>query len=209
MRSQKRRIKSSGILRKRLPENLPEDLIVYHSYVLTNNFKLNFPLLDSETIIRLNHYFAEAGLFYPWHCKQIIDHCREFNKPEIKKQCKEIFPEMFPWGAGQHPIAVPEVVKDWGCVELSTLEREIESFDKLKTEIAKEKIMTETETTEVQVENDNQPQADLSNLTLANYKEVTGKRFRLTKDEKALVESGEETRESIFERRKANGQLSV
>lgn len=44
----------------------------------------------------------------------------------------------------------------------------------------------------------------MSDLTLQNYLEKTGKRFRMTKNEKALVDSGQKTREEIFAERMKN-----
>lgn len=204
MRQRKQETKPRVNVRSMVPENIPHELVVYHSYILTNNFKLNFPLLDEDTIIRLNHYFAEAGLFYPWHCKQIIDYCRENKRKVIKKECKKIFPEMFTWGSGQNPVAVPTILENWNVVELSVLEREVENF--------KENIMNNNEVSVERVENTNPQTNETQNtqfLTLENYREVTGKRFRMTKAENALVKDGVETRESIFNRRRDNGQLDV
>ena len=201
-----RKVETTSLVRKTVPENLPHELVVYHSYILTNNFKLNFPLLDEETIILLNHYFAEAGLFYPWHCKQIIDFCRGNKKSVVKKECKRIFPEMFQWGSGQNPVAVPEVLEEWNVVELSVLQREVETFQNHY----KEKVMSEMQNEDQVTES--QPVTEVQKtecITLENYKSVTGKRFRLTKAEKALVDDGVETRESIFNRRRDNGQLEL
>jgi hypothetical protein len=195
-------------VRKTLPKGIPYELVVYHSYVLTNNFKLNFPVLDPDTIIHLNHYFAEAGLFYPWHCKQIIDYCRENKRGYIKKECKRLFPDMFSWGSGPTPMAIPESLQGWNLMELSTLERESRNFKPKYEELTMTDMNAETSVSQEQTSSPSTNEFQ-DHVTLENYRKITGRRFRLTKAESQLVKDGQATRESIFQKRLESGQLEL
>jgi len=205
-------MKSSKLVQrsKQFPENLPEELVVYHAYVLTNNFKISVPILDDTECREVRKYFTNAGIFYPWHGLQVLNYCRDKKKTEIKKKAKSLFPQMFKWGSGPNPIDYPEQLEKWGhfksiiIVDIVESLEESRGFDDLDEETSEDK--KENNMGNI-VEASTQMTQSNSDITLKNYKERTGKRFRLTKNEKALVDSGQSTREQIFAIRKEQGTL--
>lgn len=213
MKATKTTVKASDVGKGKYPENLPDDLIVYHAYVITNNFNITVPVLDDFECRQVRKYFTNAGIFYPWHGLQVLNYCRDKKKAEIKKRAKYLFPQMFKWGSGPNPIKYPEQLDKWGSFDTIIIVDIVDEIKAVVPQIVENELLLAVNKLrkESNMSNIVEGQASLSQtnkgITLENYKNATGKRFRLTKNEKALVESGQSTRERIFEMRKEQGTL--
>ena len=155
-----------------------------------------------------------------WEQRKVMDAFRNLSGVAVKKETKKAFPSLFPKNRKAMPLGVPEELKDGEDVrfDLNFINRLREKVKLYKQELAMneqtdgdatEATALEAPTTEATSKKKTSAPTkinfltpkgiDVNTLTVENYREVTGHRYRKTKDqtERKL------TREQAFEESKA------
>jgi len=181
----------------------------FHAYVLSNLIGIRWSSQTSTITGSANddlyeivrEYLAYVAGDDEWKKRLVLDGMRNKSASLIKSRTRRAFPSIFPRRKRARPFDVPEELKDEEVkfdprrVELWRLRVKI-----IKEEIAmNENILAQETTDETEVVRDVTssdtgsrvtinfviPQGtNPATLTLENYREVTGKRFRMTKDQK-------------------------
>ncbi|MEE8113317.1 MAG: hypothetical protein V3T23_03075 [Nitrososphaerales archaeon] len=131
-----------------------------------------------------------------WKKKGILDAMRFKSGPSIKDDTRRVFRSLFPRNRKALTFGVPIELTD---ENVSFDQQRIESWKERVQEIKKEVTMSENATQEAAEEQDSgtdnagnnrvtvnfliPPGTNPADLTMDNYREVTGKRFRMTKDQ--------------------------
>lgn len=183
---------------------------IFHGYVLGYVIGIRWGKItptsgmgnsDLNAIVR--EYLIYAAGDDEWSKRCILDAMRDRSSSTIRENAKHHFPSIFPRGRRARSLAVPE--------ELSNeqvnfdLDR-INAWQERAKEIKREISMNENAVKEAEAEETGSKSARVTvnfhvpqgvnpaDLTLDNYRELTGKRYRMTKDQK----DRELTREAAF-----------
>lgn len=166
---------------------------------------------DLYAIVR--EYLVFAAEEDEWSKKSILDAMRDKSSSGIKSDARRAFPSLFPRKRKARPLALPdELVGE----DVNFDPKQIESWKGRVRQIKQEFIMNENaveqeaavETT-VETTSSNSrvtvnffvpTNVSVDDLTLENYRELTGKRFRMTKDQRVVRDL---TREQAFAESKA------
>jgi len=171
---------------------LPYELVLWHAYVIKCVFKITPPFLDNYTHNRVRFYLLDSGVVYPWHVYDIFYLLYRSKARALHKEIKKLFPEVFKRSSKQKPVKIPDKllkITAASDIMITSLEEEFK-------EERKKKMNTNNDNNN----SSNNPQSsgsatakiDLDNLTVENYKQIVGKRFRQTKAEKQAGISREE-----------------
>lgn len=183
----------------------------FHAYVLGNLIGIRWGKItptsgmgNEELGKIVKEYLEYAAGDDEWKKRSILDAMRNRSGATIKDDTRYVFPSLFPRNKRARPFGVPEELEneevnfDPQRVELWSLRAKL-----IKQEINMNENAVAQETTEI---GDARPPIDRSgtgsgtnsrvtvnffipqgvsvaDLTLENYREVTGKRFRMTKDQ--------------------------
>jgi hypothetical protein len=151
----------------------------------------------------LREYLAYACGDDEWTKGRILEAMRCKTGTAIKAAARKAFPSMFPRNKRARPLGVPDELSNeevsFDTARIETWRRRVRA---IKKEISMNENATTQETTEVsRPPIDRRPPTDQggssrvtvnffipegvdpNSLTLDNYREVTGKRFRMTKDQ--------------------------
>lgn len=139
-----------------------------------------------------------------WAKRQVLDVIRDKSRNEMRDAAVAEFPSLFPKGR-QRPLQIPDELKGQEIkFDLDFIQRMKDRVDEIKQEIA----MSE-ETNEVVSSTPVAPKrtttvvipegVDVNSLTLDNFQQLTGKRFRMTKEQSLRAEAGTLTRAQALE----------
>tara|TARA_R110000824_G_scaffold378310_1_gene569838 strand:- start:2952 stop:3620 length:669 start_codon:yes stop_codon:yes gene_type:complete len=150
-----------------------------------------------------------------WSKKDILDAMRDKSGSGIKSDARRAFPSLFPRKRKARPLALPdELVEE----DVNFDPKQIEGWKSRVRQIKQEFIMNENAVEQeaaveamVEATNSNSnsrvtvnffvpTNVSVDDLTLENYRELTGKRFRMTKDQRVVRDL---TREQAFAESKA------
>lgn len=151
-----------------------------------------------------------------WVKRQVLDVIRDRGRNAIRDVAESEFPSLFSKGGRQRPLQIPEELKG------QEIKFDLDFVNKLKDEVAiiKKEIAMSTEgQTDNEMEEgvdaeSNAPKksttivvpegVDVNSLTIDNFRQLTGKRFRMTKEQRAREQAGQLTREQALEEFKVN-----
>lgn len=178
----------------------------FHAYVLGSVIGIRWGKIDSKSgmgndqlygIVR--EYLTYATGDNEWKKLGILNAMRYKSAAAIKDDARSAFPSIFPRHRKARPLGVPDEVEE----EVNFDPDKIEAWKERVREIKKEVAMSENalETTEDTGTTNTNASGGRSNtrvtvnfhipegvnpeeLTLENYREVTQKRYRMTKDQK-------------------------
>ncbi len=184
----------------------------FHAYLLGSviNVQWNVQTMTFNPLCQIVRCYLNAVCGNDeWAKKDVLDAMRDRRRKTIKRETQATLPSLFLTRAA-YPVGVPHELK-----EVET------NFDPALVERLKQEVITikYKETTmedgvEIGVATGRRPidkeesdvntvvfpaDFNLSELTLVNYREVTGQRFRMTKEEKYTLNLN---REEAFARRK-------
>jgi hypothetical protein len=193
----------------------------FHAYVLGNVIGIRWGKVTQHTGMGNDALFSIAKEYLEyaagddeWRKLTILNAMRDKSAASIRDDARYIFPSLFPRHRKARALAVPDEISN---EEVSFDPTKIETWKEQVREIKKEIAMSEdvleqdvtedgseatkTGTTNSRVTvNFYVPNGvDLADLTLDNYRELTNKRYRMTKEQKARNLS----REAAFEESKA------
>ena len=166
---------------------------------------------DLYAIVR--EYLVFAAEWDEWKKKDVLDAMRDKSGSGIKSDARRAFPSLFPRRRKARPLALPdELVGE----DVNFDPKQIESWKGRVKQIKQEFIMNENAieqeaAVEATVETTSSnsrvtvnffvpTNVSVDDLTLENYREKTGKRFRMTKDQRVVRDL---TREQAFTESKA------
>ena len=179
----------------------------FHAYVLGSVIGIRWGKftpssgMGNEALGKIvREYLVYAAGDNEWNKRCILDAMRDKSGSSIKDDARYVFPSLFPRNKRARPLGVPEELKDEEVFfDADRIEKWRRRAKKIKKEIAMNENATAAETTEVGSPSVDRPTSgvsrtkvnfviptgvDPSTITLENYREVTGTRFRMTKDQK-------------------------
>ena len=158
---------------------------------------------DLELIVR--EYLTYVAGDNEFVKRSILDAMRDKSISAIKDDARHTFPSLFPRNRKAKPLDIPEEIQDEDVKYNPELIEELKDRARM---VKKELSMNENVVSESAEVSSNErvtvnfyipPGMDVDNLTLDNYRSVTGKRYRMTKEQKAR----NLTREQAFEESRA------
>lgn len=140
-----------------------------------------------------------------WSKRQVLDVIRDKTRNQMRDVAVDEFPSLFPKGR-QRPLQIPDELKGQEVkFDLDFIQKMKDSVESIKQEIA----MSEETTNEVAGAPSTTPRrtttivvpegVDVNSLTLDNFQQITGKRFRMTKEQSVRAEAGTLTRAQALE----------
>ena len=159
----------------------------------------------------VREYLIFAAEEDEWSKKDILDAMRDKSSLGIKSDTRRAFPSLFPRKRKARPLALPdELVEEDVNFDLKKIEGWKDRVKQIKQEfIMNENAVEQEAAVEATVENTGSSvtvnffvpaSVSVDDLTLDNYRELTGKRFRMTKDQRVIRDL---TREQAFAESKA------
>lgn len=145
-----------------------------------------------------------------WAKRQVVEVIRNKSRKAIRDEMRHAFPSLW-HKKRQKPLQLPKELEE------EEVKFDIEFINRLKeivTEIKKEYIMESEQAIMSEEAAVNTPKVrsttvvipesvNVNELTLDNFRAITGKRFRMTKEQFARSKAGQLTREQAFEELKA------
>lgn len=149
----------------------------------------------------LREYLTYACGEDEWTKGRILEAMRYKTGPKMKEDARKAFPSLFPRNRKARPLGVPEELNDIENVffDSKRIERWRNRVKRIKKEISdmnENAVAQEATTSQSSVDGGTDggsnrvtvnffipENVDPQTLTLQNYREVTGKRFRMTKDQ--------------------------
>lgn len=203
-----------------------QPLAWFHAYILCGVIGIRWgkhcpTYANSNTKLNdiLHEYLIYACGDDGWEQRQILDAIRFKSKTTIKSDARRVFPSLFPRNRKARCLAVPKELND---VEKVSFDPKRIAIWRLKVKAIKKEIMMNENAVAQDATNVAQPVVDNSvnsnnservtvnfiipegvspeSLTFENYREQTGKRFRMTKDQFKVRGM---SREAAFEESKA------
>jgi len=166
---------------------------------------------DLYAIVR--EYLVFAAGEDEWRKKDVLDAMRDKSSSGIKSDARRAFPSLFPRRRKARPFGLPdELVEQEVSFDLKRIEDWKGRVKQIKQEfIMNENAVEQEAVVEATVETTNSnsrvtvnffvpANVSVDDLTLENYRELTGKRFRMTKDQRVVRDL---TREQAFAESKA------
>jgi hypothetical protein len=127
-----------------------------------------------------------------WDKMQILDLMRGKQRSVIKEETQRLLPSMFK-GKTAWPLVVP--------IELPQVKLDLEFISKLRVRLKEsDTTMDENMTTDKSAPRLSLPaNVTADQLTLDNFSTLTGRRFRVTTEQKMRIKAGTLTREQAFQ----------
>jgi hypothetical protein len=164
----------------------------------------------------LREYLTYACGDDEWTKGRVLEAMRLKTGTAVKADARQKFPSLFPRNRKARPLGVPDELKDQDInFDIACIEQWKQQVKAIKKEIimnenatASAEVDTEVASTDTETKSNSRVTVNFfipegvspQELTLENYRELTGKRFRMNKDQ-AQVRSL--TREVAFEESKA------
>lgn len=172
---------------------------IFHAYVLGNVIGIRWGKITSTSGMGNNdlgeivrEYLTYAAGDDEWKKRCILDAMRDKTSSNLKDYARHTFPSLFPHHKRARSLAIPEELKNEEVnFDLKSITTWQERARKIKQEITmnenalKEASDHDTDNANHTVVNFHVPTGvNPVELTLENYRMVTGKRYRMTKDQK-------------------------
>jgi hypothetical protein len=152
--------------------------LVFHSYVLGSHLNLHNTTEVQSELLRVYFDFHEID---KWEQVAILGLLGEYSRKDLKLIFKYYFPKV-KLAKGKFPLVVPE-----GIEFLPNAVMEIAKMTNVNSSVGVE-VVSATPVVEsapvVKSVPTKKSNVNIAGLTLENYKEKTGHRFRMTKDQK-------------------------
>lgn len=172
----------------------------FHAYVLCGFIGIRWGkfgpgFANSNVKLRkiLTQYLVDACGDDEWTKGRVLEAMRYKTSIKMKRIMRHILPSLYS-GKRLRPLAIPEELKDE--ITVLNVDQIIKWRDEVR-QIKKEIAMSENAVADQPTDNTSSANnrvtvnffipsgTDAESLTLDNYREVTGKRFRMTKDQKS------------------------
>jgi len=181
----------------KIPDKLPRELVLYHSYVVTNLLGISFPVLDDTLSRLLRLYFTNSGIWHPCSGWEIIEFCKTNSLKEIVREAQKTFEDL---NRFKVPQKLSELTKSLEEDLAESLAQDCQKrLDELRSEKDKPTLvvrkiapMDVPPKGEIEV-----AQEDEEKLKLT-YKNKFGKRFKPTAEEMGQISSGKTTRVKLL-----------
>jgi len=185
----------------------------FHAYLLGGviNVQWNVDTMTFNPLCQIvRRYLNTVCGDDEWAKIDILNAMRDRRRKAIKRETQAILPSLFLIRAA-YPVGVPcelkEVETNFDPVLVEQLKQEVIAI-KYKEIIMEDGVETGVTTGRPPIDKEEldvgtvvfPADFNISELTLANYREVTGQRFRVTKEEKYILKLN---REDAFARRKS------
>lgn len=150
-----------------------------------------------------------------WARLPILDVIRDRGRNAIRELAEDEFPSLFGVKGRQRPLQIPDELKgqdikfDLDLItqlkdEVASIKKEIAMSTESTNEVTEEGVDTAPSTQKKATTIVVPPGVDVNSLTLDNFRQLTGKRFRMTKEQRAREQAGQLTREQALEEFKTN-----
>ena len=172
---------------------------IFHGYVLAYyigaKWSISTGMVDTEIKSVIKSYLDYVYDNDEWSKKNVLDLIKDSKRSEIKQIARLELPNLFV-NKKPKPLYLPE--------EINT-KFDLNFINSLKTKInsMKENDMNSPENIVEVSTTTLPPNVDVEALNLDNFRQVTGKRFRMTKEQMERVKRGELTREQALNEFKA------
>lgn len=188
----------------------PSKSVMFHGYILSCIIGVKWNLsptggMNNPKITQVaRDYLSHAVGDNEWEKQKILSYIKDTSSVILRKQTKKAFPSLFN-KVRRKALTIPEELKDKNpTFDIDKINNLKNRVNKIKMEMNHMSNETETIQNEVITQNDTETtnptsSNNVESLTLENFMRITGRKFRVTKEQKQRINDGLLTREGALE----------